>query len=616
MATDYGRRVRIDRRTWLKTMVSAVLAAGSPVARDAPRGGRIPTSLSFKEISHGLDRDLHVAPGYSAQTVLRWGDSLFADTPGLDVNRQSAQRQARQFGYNNDYVAYLPVPSAAGVQRGVMVVNHEFTMPELMFPGGPGHKSLDKSRVDIEIAAQGLSVVELTSRGDGWRPVLSSSYNRRITPWTPMRFSGPAAGHHRLRTTRWRDGINSHGTFANCAGGVTPWGTVLSAEENIDYYFSGNAAATEEAGNYRRFGFTGAHQRYPWGHFYDRWNLDREPRAAMHAGWIVEIDPFDRNSVPIKRTALGRFRHENCAVHVNRDGRVVAYLGDDQRGEYIYRFVSDGKFMPDQPAANRDLLDHGTLSVARFADDGRLVWMPLQVGIGPLVPANGFASPADIALDTRAAADLVGATPMDRPEEVDVNPVTGSVFVLMTGNYKRLPGQTDAVNPRVFNRFGHVLELFAPEQDHAAPEFRWEIFLLAGDPDNVLHGARYHPQVSKNGWLSGPDNCAFDARGRLWITTDGSTFSGFANGIWAADVRGPGRALTRHFMRAPVGAEVSGPCFTPDQKTLFCAIQHPGAARGSSFDRPATRWPDFDPVLPPRPAVIAVTKDDGGSIGD
>jgi len=605
------------RRRWLKTVLRsmAVLAGahfGAGPGRAASNG---PSTLGFSEISHGLDADLHVPAGYRAEAILRWGDPLFPNAPPFNVTEQSAQKQLLQFGYNNDFIAYLPLHTAPGAQRGMLVVNNEFTHPQLMFPGGPKHKQLDKEQVDIEIAAHGVSVVELQQNGGHWQTILTSPRNRRITPWTEMRFSGPAAGHARLRSKRWPDGVHTQGTFGNCSGGVTPWGTVLCAEENIDFYFLGDASRTEEAQNYHRFGFTISRQRYAWGRFYDRWHLDREPRAGMHFGWIVEIDPSAPGSSPVKRTALGRFRHENCNLHVNADGRVVAYLGDDQHDEYIYRFVSAEKFDPANPRANRDLLDEGVLSVARFEPDGRLRWLPLVVGTGPLRKANGFNGPADVALDTRRAADLVGATKMDRPEEVEVNPVTGTVFAMLTGNPTRVLGQTDAANPRPFNLFGHILELTPPEGDHSADEYRWQTLLLAGDPDNALLGARYHPATSRNGWFSGPDNCAFDGDGRLWIATDGAAFTDFADGIWAMDVRGPGRALSRHFMRAPLGAEVSGLCFTPDHRTLFCSVQHPGMGKKSSFAAPSTRWPDFDPEMPPRPAVVAITRNDNGIIG-
>ncbi|MDX1407264.1 MAG: DUF839 domain-containing protein, partial [Saprospiraceae bacterium] len=287
-------------------------------------------SLSFPEIAHGRDARLHVPPGYRAKTLLAWGDPLFSDTPGLSFDNHDPQQQAHQFGYNNDFVAFLPL---ADTGRGVLVVNHESTLPMLMFPNSPKAASLSRRQVDIEIAAQGISIIEIEPQAGDWRPILSSHFNRRITPWTAMRFSGPAAGHPRLRTARWSDGIATHGTFANCAGGVTPWGTVLSAEENFDFYFLGDPAKTKEAENYRRVGFHRKRRFYHWGRYHPRWHLDKEPGAPMHAGWVVELDPFDPESTPVKRTGLGRFKHENCNIHINADGHVVAYMGDDAYNE-------------------------------------------------------------------------------------------------------------------------------------------------------------------------------------------------------------------------------------------------------------------------------------------
>ena len=335
---------------------------------------------------------------------------------------------------------------------------------------------------------------------------------------------------------------------------------------------------------------------------------------------MVEFDPLDRESVPTKRTALGRLKHEGAGIVVNDDGRVVVYCGDDERYDYAYRFVSSKPYNSQDRAANRDLLDDGTLSVARFSDDGSLRWLPLVFGTGPLTPENDFHSQADVLIETRRAADLLGATPLDRPEDIEISPTTGHAFVILTNNGKRTHAQTDAANPRPANEHGHILELVPPARatrlDHAASEFRWSVFLRAGDPSNVKDDASYHPDVTDNGWFSSPDNGAFDNDGRLWLTTDSDhALTGFGDGIYAVDTTGPGRALPKLFFRGPRGSEITGLCWTPDCESLFVSVQHPGQEEGSDFQNPTTRWPDFNPHMPPRPAVVAITRRGGGKIG-
>jgi hypothetical protein len=444
--------------------------------------------------------------------------------------------------------------------------------------------------------------------------------NRRITMNTPMRISGPAAGHPRLQTHADPTGTRVLGTLNNCAGGNTPWGTVITAEENFNSYFGGAAAETgPEAAAYRRYGIS-RDATYAWGRHFDRFNLDKEPNEPNRFGWIVEYDPYDPNSVPVKRTALGRFKHEGATHAISHDGRVAFYSGDDERFDYLYKFVTARPWNPNDRAANRDLLDDGTLYVAKFEERGVMRWLPLVFGQGPLTEANGFRSQADVVIEARRAADLLGATPMDRPEDVETNPANGRVYVMLTNNSRRTAQQVGPANPRANNVHGHVVEVIPPgagtsRVDHTAVEARWEIFLMGGKP-GIDAGARYHRATSDNGWLSCPDNVAFDSKGRIWISTDGAPENaGIADGLWAADTAGHGRALTRLFFQAPTGAEVCGPRFTPDDRTLFLAIQHPGEDTGSTFERPSTRWPDFKEGEPPRPSVVAIVKRDGGEIG-
>jgi secreted PhoX family phosphatase len=339
------------------------------------------------------------------------------------------------------------------------------------------------------------------------------------------------------------------------------------------------------------------------------------------------MDPFDAAATPVKHTALGRFRHEGAEVIVNKDGRVVLYSGDDSPFEYIYRFVSRNIFRAGDKAHNMRLLSEGTLSVARFEADGQVRWLPLVFGQGPLTPANGFASQADVLIDARIAADLLGATPMDRPEDVQPHPASGKVYAMLTNNARRRPEQVNGPNPRPQNEFGHIIEMTAPGGDHAADSFAWDLLIKCGDPRVTEVGALWNPATSADGWFASPDNLAFDAKGRLWVATDqGAAWArktGKADGLYAVDTEGEDRALSRLFFRAPVGAEVCGPCFTDDGETLFVAVQHPAAdgvkdwrpfGRESTFEDPATRWPDFKPGMPPRPSVLAIRKKGGGPI--
>lgn len=626
---------RLGRRDVLRGLgaVAAGAALGWPGDSAAQtRGG---SSLGFTEVAHGIDAQHHVAPGYKAQVLVRWGDPIMTGAPGYDPKTLSVAAQEKQFGYNNDFIAYMPLPlGSRSSEHGLLCVNHEYTNTELMFSGfkGPnnGPRGMTKEQVEIDMAAHGLSVVEVKKTGGQWAVVADSRYNRRYTTQgMAYRIAGPASGSPRLKTAADRTGTLAIGTLNNCAGGVTPWGTVLSGEENFNGYFQGDASKTPEAANHKRYGVS-PWQDSSWGWHFDRFHVEKEPNEPNRFGWIVEYDPYDPRSTPVKRTALGRFKHEGATCVVCPDGRVAVYSGDDERFEYVYRFLTKDKFNPRNRSANFDLLDEGTLSVARFNVDGTVDWLPLVHGQGPLTAANGFNSQADVVIEARRAADLVGATPMDRPEDVEPNPVSGRVYVVMTNNDRRKP-ETDAdtkqraggANPRAANRWGHIVEMIPPggtgaKADHAADRFRWEIFLLAGNPSTAAEGAKYGAGTSANGWLAAPDNIAFDRRGRIWIGTDGMPTQArpaAADALYGADTSGPGRAVTKRFFSVPVGAELCGPVFTPDGKSLFVAVQHPAEGRDSTFDKPMTRWPDFADDRPPRPAIVVITKEDGGEIG-
>ncbi|GAB4211925.1 MAG: PhoX family phosphatase [Synechococcales cyanobacterium] len=580
------------------------------------------SSLTFPEVKHTYDSTHHVPAGYNASVLIRWGDPLSAGAPEFDPANQTGDKQLRQFGYNNDMLAYFPLPLGSDSStNGILAVNHEYTNSALMFPGYADDKDaqekLTKAQVDVELAAHGVSLVEVKKEGDQWQVVPNSPYNRSLRlSSTKMELTGPAAGNDRLKTSTDAEGRFVIGTINNCAGGWTPWGTYLTAEENFHQYFAGKI----EGAAYKRYGISGSPAYPSWAKYHDRFDVAKEPNEAMKFGWVVEIDPYEPTSMPKKRTALGRFKHENASSVVAPDGRVVIYSGDDERFDYIYKFVTKGTYNPTDRQANLNLLDEGVLYVAKFEDNGKLTWLPLEFGKSRLTPENGFNSQADVVIEARRAADLMGATKMDRPEDVDVNPVNGRVYAMLTKNDRRTPDQVDAANQRFNNLYGHVIEMVPPggagqAADHTAMVFDWNVFIRAGNPKKRDHGAKYGEGVTEDGWFANPDTVTFDGQGRMWIGTDGFPDFGVADGLWACDVSGKASAQTRCFFLSPQGAELCGPTFTPDSKTLFVAVQHPADEEDSTFDQPSTRWPDFQDGMPPRPSVVVITKGDGGVIG-
>ncbi|MDO9379624.1 MAG: PhoX family phosphatase, partial [Nocardioidaceae bacterium] len=606
---------------------AAPAAAGLAAAADS--GAR---RLRFSPVPPNTVDAVSVPSGHDQQVVISWGDPLFKGVPKFDVDRQTPQKQKSQFGFNNDFLGLLPL----NARTRVMVVNHEYTSETMMFPDYDADNPT-RRQVETAWAAHGLSVVAVSEkRGSGaLQPVVGHRLNRRLHTTSKFELTGPVAGSKLVRTKADPAGRTVLGTLNNCSGGLTQWGTWLTAEENINQYFANADTVTDPTQKARltRYGITGTATERKWERFDDRFDLAKEPNEANRFGWIVEIDPYDPDSTPKKRTALGRFKHEAAEPAITEDGRVAVYLGDDERFDYFYKFVSAKKFRKGKGAAarraNAKLLDEGTLYVAKFTGDspvgqvdgtGRLPrdgqfdgsgeWIKLVSGTRSFV--DGM-SAEEVLLFTRQAGDKVGATKMDRPEDVEPSPKTGKVYIALTNNSNRgAAGRAgaDEANPRTNNKNGHVIELTERGDDAAATGFVWNVFLLCGDPSDpsTYFGGYGAEDVSP---ISCPDNVTFDPYGNLWISTDGNAL-GSHDGLFGVAVEGEERGKTKQFLSVPVGAETCGPWVEKD-RVLVC-VQHPGEKDGASVEKPASSWPDGPGTLP-RPSVVAVWRKDGRAIG-
>jgi uncharacterized protein len=607
---------RFSRRGFLASAGIGLAAAVSgrlALRRAAEAQG----ASGFTPVRASNEDQLLLPPGYKHSVLIRWGDPIFPGVPELDPSAQTAARQERQFGYDNDFIGFLPIPAGGdGATRGLLGVNHENARPELMWAAWDGKAERTREMCEVEMAAHGFTVVEIVRGPQGeWSVVRDSALNRRITGMTPMEVRGPAAGHPLMRTSADPGGTRILGTLNNCAGGVTPWGTILTAEENVYNYFRGKATDGSAARLYQRYAIVGRGRYMSWGLHQNRFDVGKEPNEPNRFGWVVEIDPYDPSSTPVKHTALGRFAHEGATVILAKDGRPVAYMGDDARFEYLYKFVAANRYDPANRAAAMSLLDSGVLYVAKFHDDGTGEWLPLVQSQGPLTAANGFPSQAEVVINARGAGDLVGATKMDRPEDVEPSPRTGKVYCALTGNAARKPEQVDKANPRAANKYGHILELVEDGGDHGGTRFRWEILILGGDPREASHGAYYQGRTDVSP-LATPDNFAFDDQGRLWVATDGMDDTlGPNDAVFVVDTEGPLRGRATQFMSAPTGCEVCGPAFTPDNRAFFLAIQHPGLVDKATYASPGSRWPDYRSDMPPRPSVVTIYREDGGKVG-
>lgn len=613
---------RIDRRRFIQAGAGASLLAALGLPAIAAAAGRSAHPVAgFSPIAISTEDRVRVPAGYQVQLLYAWGDPI-SDGPAFRPDASnSAADQAQQAGMHHDGMHFFPfvengVPSS---RRGLMCINHEYTDDGLLHKDGMATWTAEKTFKSQN--AHGVSVIEVMRGKDGnWRVVRPSQYARRITARTPIRLSGPAASSVPLRSKDDRRGNVVFGTLNNCAMGVTPWGTYLTCEENFNGYFNGLETPTPAQ---KRYGIREKGAGYRWHEFDGRFDVATDPNEANRFGWVVEIDPHNPMKPPVKRTALGRFKHEGATVTLARDGRVVVYMGDDEAFEYIYKFVSRDAYDPKVP--NPDLLDNGTLHVARFLPDGKGEWVELSQGRNGLTEAAGFSEQAEVLVYSRMAADIVGATRMDRPEWIAVHPKSGEVYCSLTNNTKRKADATDAANPRGPNPFGHIARWQEQGGDAAALTFEWDVFILAGDPENAAPEKR---GTVKGDGFGSPDGLWFDPDGRLWVQTDISTSAlnqgdqaAFGNNqMLVADVS---TGATRRFLTGPNACEITGITRSPDGTSLFVNIQHPGETASERSDpaRPTavSSWPanQFPQATGgrPRSATVVVTRKDGGVVG-
>jgi secreted PhoX family phosphatase len=583
----------------------ALLSSTSAQAQQASR-------FAFDQLAPQTDGTVHVPEGYSWKVLVRWGDPLFSDAPAFDPETGiPTEGSDRVFGENTDGMELFNVGG-----REVLVVNSEYVNRATNLAhtedGAPASAD-DVLRLQN---FQGVTVMEIAEGDDGWSVVVDSPFNRRITHNTPMVLDGPAAGHDLLKTAADATGTASLGTFNNCGSGRTPWGTYLTCEENFNGYFGATAGLPNDeavAAGYKRYGISEGGSGYDYHLFDARFDVSANPNEPHRAGYIVEIDPADPSSTPVKHTALGRFKHENAAYALTPEGRVVVYMGDDERGEFMYKWVSRDVYAPGGDTST--LLSDGQLFVARFNDDLTGEWVALTP------EATGMTA-AEIAIFTRMAGSKVGATTMDRPEWIAVNPTAVEAYCCLTNNSRRGalnddgsvrtnaggdPMTVNAVNPRETNEYGQIVRWRPHNDDHGAATFDWDLYVMAGNPTVHAEGPYAGTaNINAGNLFNSPDGMQIDSAGIIWIQTDGDDsnegeFAGMGNNQMLA-----GDPLTgeiRRFLTGPKGSEVTGLTWSSDRRSMFVGIQHPDAP-----------FPDGDGSLP-RSAIVVVKRDDNALVG-
>ena len=522
------------------------------------------------------------------------------------MTRGTGESQELSFGDNNDGMSLYNDEEG----RSVLAVNNEYTNLNIMYGGSGSGAPENADDVRKGKAAHGVSVVEIAENDGKWSIVVDSPYNRKFTADAPMEITGPARGHELLRTAADPEGVQSRGTWNNCGNGRTPWGTYLACEENFHSYYSSSDPDIAIGPEFKRYGVGPKDRGYAWAMADERFDIAKHPNESNRNGYIVEIDPLAPDSTPKKRTAMGRFKHENAEIVVAGNGQVVAYMGDDERGEFLYKFVSDGTYA--EGGDNADLLESGRLFVAKFADEGKGEWIELTP------ESSGMASQAEVCIHARIAASAVGATTMDRPEWVAAHPMKAEVYCCLTNNKNRGkkpnaggdPTPVGGPNPRAGNLYGQILRWRPDGGDHLATGFAWDLFVVAGNPTVHSDANAGSSNVNADNMFNSPDGLGFDSKGRILIQTDGnySNKDGFAGqGNNQMLVGDPETGEIRRFMVGPNECEVTGFAWSADRKTVFVGIQHPGARGNSHF-------PDGGDTAP-RSSVVAISRDDGGMIG-
>lgn len=614
IATRLSRRQLLDKSLAAGSL--AFLAGGAKLLDTAPAAAAqwVDPTLGFTAVPTSSADTFVVPTGYTAEVLIPWGQPIMSNGPAWKKDASNtAAEQEQQIGMHHDGMHYFPLLAGPrGSYRGLLVLNHEYVDPTLLYPDGA--TVMTQEKVTKALAAHGVTVIKIGLVDGKWQ-TMDSPYNRRITGNTPVTFSGPVGADHPMLQSEL--GNPPAGTLNNCGHGYTPWGTYLTCEENWNGYFGtatpGWTATAAEA----RYGVSVTGFNYNW-HLADpRFDLSKNRKEVNRFGWIVEINPFEPDSTPVKRTALGRIKHEG-ATFAESHGHCILYTGDDENGDYFYKFVSAGPWRA-MNAARVSPLDEGVLYVAKFNIDGTGQWVPLVFGQGALTAANGWTDQADVLIRTRQAADAVGATKLDRPEWCAVHPQTQDVFLTLTNGSGW--GTTSGPNPRAPNPYGHILQISHASGDHTETALEWNVYLLAGDP-----AFDASVQLNATNIFGSPDGIWIDPDGRFWIQTDisnstqnrGSYINIGNNQMLAAD---PTKADLRRFLTGPRGCEITGVITTPDQETMFVNVQHPGesttawGAPTPANPRAVSNWPDFDPAGRPRAATVVIRKVEGGKIG-